>query len=52
MGENGRIHLEDAGLIAYSSARTENNIAVGSYVKLGDPIGRYGFTAKEDIRTH
>lgn len=52
MGENGVIHLEDAGLIAYSSAKTEKNIPVGSYVKLGEAIGRYGFTAADDIRTH
>lgn len=52
MGENGLIHLEEAGLIAYSSAKTEENIPVGSYVKLGEAIGRYGFTASGDIRTH
>lgn len=51
-GENKFIHLEEAGLIAYSCAKTENDIPVGSYVKLGETIGRYGFTAKKDIRTH
>ena len=52
VGENGFIHLERAGLVAFSSAKTDNDIPVGSYVKLGEAIGRYGFTAKEDIRTH
>ena len=52
VGNNGLIHLENAELIAYSSAKTENNVPVGSYVKLGEAIGRYGFTASEDIRTH
>ena len=52
MGENGFIHLENAGLVAFSTARTENDVPVGSYIKLGEAIGRYGFTAKEDIRTH
>ncbi len=51
-GESKFIHLEEAGLIAYSCAKTENDIPVGSYVKLGETIGRYGFTAKKDIRTH
>ena len=52
VGENGIIHLENAGLVAFSSAKTENDVPVGSYVKLGEAIGRYGFTAKKDIRTH
>ena len=52
MGENGVIHLENAGLVAFSSAKTANDVPVGSYVKLGEAIGRYGFTAKKDIRTH
>jgi flavin reductase (DIM6/NTAB) family NADH-FMN oxidoreductase RutF len=52
VGNNGLIHLENAELIAYSIAKTENNVPVGSYVKLGEAIGRYGFTASEDIRTH
>ena len=52
MGENGLIHLENAGLVAFSSAKTANDVPVGSYVKLGEAIGRYGFTAKKDIRTH
>lgn len=52
MGENGFVHLDEANLVAYSSAKTKNNVPVGSYVKLGEAIGRYGFTAKEDIRTH
>ena len=52
MGDNGFVHLEDANLVAYSTAKTKNDIPVGSYVKLGEAIGRYGFTAKEDIRTH
>ena len=51
-GESKFIHLEEADLIAYSCAKTENDIPVGSYVKLGETIGRYGFTAKKDIRTH
>ena len=52
MDEGKFIHQEKAGLIAYSCAKTENDIPVGSYVKLGETIGRYGFTAKKDIRTH
>ncbi len=52
MGEDGLIHLDDAGLIAYSSRLNETGVPVGSYVSLGETIGRYGFTAKEDIRTH
>ena len=52
MGENGLIHLENAGLVAFSSTKTANDVPVGSYVKLGEAIGRYGFTAKKDIRTH
>jgi flavin reductase (DIM6/NTAB) family NADH-FMN oxidoreductase RutF len=52
VGENGFIHLERAGLVAYATAKTDNDSPVGSYVKLGEAIGRYGFTAKEDIRTH
>jgi hypothetical protein len=50
--ENGILHLENAGLVAFSSAKTANDIPVGSYIKLGEAIGRYGFTAKQDIRTH
>ena len=53
MGEDGLIHLDNAGLIAFSSRRTgKKNIPVGSYVRLGETIGRYGFTADTDIRTH
>lgn len=52
MGENGLIHLDDARLIAYSSRSTKKSVPVGSYVKLGETIGRYGFTASKDIRTH
>ena len=52
VGEDGLIHLDDAGLIAYSSRTVKNNVPVGSYVKLGDAIGRYGFTSEQDIRTH
>ena len=52
MGENKFIHLEEAGLIDYSCAKTENDVPVGSYVKLGETIGRYDFTAQKDIRTH
>lgn len=52
IGENGLINLDDAGLIAYSSRKLPNNVPVGSYVKLGETIGRYGFTAAKDIRTH
>ena len=52
VGENGLINLDDAGLVAYSSRKLPNNVPVGSYVRLGETIGRYGFTAKEDIRTH
>lgn len=48
----GLINLDDAGLIAYSSRKLPNNVPVGSYVKLGETIGRYGFTAAKDIRTH
>jgi flavin reductase (DIM6/NTAB) family NADH-FMN oxidoreductase RutF len=50
--ENGILHLENAGLVTFSSAKTANDIPVGSYIKLGEAIGRYGFTAKQDIRTH
>ena len=53
MGEDGLIHLDHAGLIAFSSRRTgKKNVPVGSYVRLGETIGRYGFTSDEDIRTH
>ena len=53
MGEGGLIDLENAGLIAFSSRRTgKKNVPVGSYVKLGEAIGRYGFTSDTDIRTH
>lgn len=52
MGDNGFVHLDEAKLVAYSTAKTKNDVPVGSYVKLGEAIGRYGFTAKEDIRTH
>ena len=52
MGENGLINLDEAGLIAYSSRKLPSNVPVGSYVKLGEAIGRYGFTAGKDIRTH
>ncbi len=52
MGEDGIIHLDDAGLIAFSSRTAKNNVPVGSYVKLGETIGRYGFTSEKDIRTH
>lgn len=52
IGANGLIHLDEAGLIAYSSRRLPNDIPVGSYVRLGETIGRYGFTAKKDVRTH
>ncbi len=53
MGEDGLIHLDNAGLIAYSSRMTgKKSIPVGSYVKLGETIGRYGFTSEADIRTH
>ena len=52
MGADGLIHLDDAGLIAYSNRTVKNNVPVGSYVKLGETIGRYGFTAEKDIRTH
>lgn len=52
MGEDGLIHLDNAGLIAYSNRTTKGSIPVGSYVKLGETIGRYGFTADKDIRTH
>ena len=52
MGEDGLIHLDDAGLIAYSSRTGKKSIPVGCYVRLGETIGRYGFTAETDIRTH
>ena len=53
MSEDGLIHLDQAGLIAFSSRRTgKKNIPVGSYVRLGETIGRYGFTSEADIRTH
>ena len=52
MSDSKFIHLEKAGLVAFSCAKTENDVSVGSYVKLGEAIGRYGFTAKKDIRTH
>ena len=51
IGDSKFIHLEKAGLVAFSCAKTENDVPVGSYVKLGESIGRYGFTAKKDIRT-
>ena len=52
VGSDGLIHLDDAGLIAFSSRSIKKSIPVGSYVKLGETIGRYGFTAETDIRTH
>jgi flavin reductase (DIM6/NTAB) family NADH-FMN oxidoreductase RutF len=52
MGDDGLIHLDDAGLVAFSSRSVEGHVPVGSYVKLGETIGRYGFTAEKDIRTH
>ena len=58
----GKVHcgyaLNDAVVTNISSTKvidlelTENDVPVGSYIKLGEAIGRYGFTAKEDIRTH
>ena len=44
--------LDDAGLIAFSSRTVKKNVPVGSYVSLGETIGRYGFTANTDMRTH
>ena len=52
IGEDGLIHLDDAGLIAFSSRTNEENIPAGSYVKLGEAIGRYGFTSKKEIRRY
>ena len=52
MGEDGMIHLDDAGLIAYSSRSNDNNAPVGCYVRLGETIGRYGFTANTDRRPY
>ena len=56
VGEDGLLHMDDAGLIAFSSRTVmgeKGSIPVGCYVKLGDVIGRYGFTAvTEDNRTH
>lgn len=52
IGENGLIHLDSAGLIAYSSRKLPSNVPVGSYVKLGETIGRYSFAAGKDMRTH
>ncbi len=49
-------HLKYAPIIMESPLNIECKlkeiIPLGSYVKLGEAIGRYGFTAKEDIRTH
>jgi flavin reductase (DIM6/NTAB) family NADH-FMN oxidoreductase RutF len=52
VAKDGTLHLDDANLIAFSSRDNKTNAPVGSYVKLGETIGRYGFTAKADIRTH
>ena len=52
LGEDGLLHLSEAGLIAFSSRTGKRNVPVGSYVRLGETIGRYGFTADTDIRTH
>ena len=52
IGSDGLIHIDDAGLIAYSSRSTKKSVPAGSYFRLGETIGRYGFTAEEDIRTH
>lgn len=49
--EHSLLHLDDAGLIAFSSRSVEGHVPVGSYVKLGETIGRYGYTAAEDVRT-
>ena len=52
IGENGLVDLGGADLIAGSSRKLPNHVPVGSYVKLGETIGRRGFTAGKDIRTH
>lgn len=51
--DNGLFHLEDADLIAFSDRNNEQHVPQGSYVTLGETIGRYGFTVKDVImRTH
>ena len=52
IGENGLVDLGGADLIAHSSRKLPNNVPVGGYVKPGETIGRYGFTAGKDVRTH
>ena len=48
IGENGLVNLDGADLIAHSSRKLPNNVPAGGYVKPGETIGRYGFTAGKD----